>query len=157
MIQPLTNEWKTKILPILETYADRLPGSFVEEKEFSVVWHYRRANPELAAIRAKELVDDLVNFTANIDVQVLLGSKIVEIRNTDVNKGSVGLQFTSKKSFDFILAIGDDLTDEDLFKVLPKKAYSIKVGLTQTHAKFNVHDHLDVLQLLEHVASNTFS
>jgi trehalose 6-phosphate synthase/phosphatase len=154
MIKPLTNDWKPQILPILEMYADRLPGSLVEEKEFAIVWHYRRADPESASMRAKELVDDLVNFTANIDVQILQGSKVVEVRCAGVNKGNAGLHFIAKDNFDFILAIGDDWTDEDLFKVLPETAYSIRVGLTQSYARFNLHNHIRVIELLKELAQN---
>ncbi|MEW6095834.1 MAG: bifunctional alpha,alpha-trehalose-phosphate synthase (UDP-forming)/trehalose-phosphatase [bacterium] len=149
MIKPLMNDWKTQILPILEMYVDRLPGSFVEEKEFSIVWHYRMPDPELGSILAKELIDYLVNFTANIDVQVLQGSKVVEIRNAGVNKGVAGLHWVSKNDFDFISAIGDDWTDEDFFKALPETAYSIRVGMSQSHARFNLHNYIEVIELLE--------
>lgn len=149
MIKPLANDWKPKITPILERYVDRLPGSLVEEKEFSIVWHYRMADPELGSIRAKELIDYLVNFTANLDVQVLQGSKVVEIRNSGVNKGIAGMHWISKNDFDFILAIGDDQTDEDLFRILPETAYSIRVGITRSYARFNLHNHMEVIELLE--------
>jgi trehalose 6-phosphate synthase/phosphatase len=152
MIKPLTNDWKPQILPILEIYADRLPGSFVEEKEFAIVWHYRRADPESASMRAKELVDDLVNFTANIDVQILQGSKVVEVRCAGVNKGIASMHFISQDDFDFILAVGDDWTDEDLFKALPETAYSIRVGLTQSYARFNLYSQTGVIELLRELA-----
>ena len=149
LAKPLTNDWKPQIRPILEIYADRLPGAFVEEKDFSIVWHYRGADPELAYLRAKELTDDLVNFTANIDIQVLQGSKVIEVRCSGVNKGIAGMYFISKNNFDFMLAIGDDYTDENLFKVIPQIAYSIKVGMTQSYAKFNLHSYIEVMRLLE--------
>jgi trehalose 6-phosphate synthase/phosphatase len=139
-------------MPVLTTYADRLPRAFVEEKEFSIVWHYRRADPELGATRAKELVDDLVNFTANIDVQVLQGSKVVEVRCGGVNKGTAAMRFLAKDSFDFVLAIGDDWTDEDLFKILPETAYTIRVGMEQSYARFNLHSYMEVVELLKQLA-----
>ena len=148
MTKPLSIDWKPRIAPLLETYTDRLPGSFVEEKEFSYVWHYRKADPELASLRAKELVDDLVHFTANIDVQVVQGNKVVEVRNAGVDKGTAALHFLSKNRFDFILAVGDDWTDEDLFKIVPPTAYSIRVGITQSYARFNLPGPTDVLELL---------
>lgn len=154
MIRPLNNDWKIRILPVLEMYADRLPGSFVEEKEFSTVWHYRKADPELAPIMAKELTDYLVNFTANIDVQVLQGSKVVEIINSGINKGSAALYWISKNNFDFIMAVGDDWTDEDLFKILPETAYSIRVGMTQSYSRFNLHNQTEVMKLLEILVKN---
>ncbi len=153
LIKPLNNNWKPTILPILQIYANRVPGAFVEEKEFSIVWHYRRSDPELSSMRSKELVDDLVSFTANIDVQILQGSKVVEVRCGGVNKGTAGLRFLSKNDFDFILAIGDDWTDEDLFKVLPQTSYSIRVGIKQSYARFNLHTYMEVIELLKELGA----
>jgi trehalose 6-phosphate synthase/phosphatase len=42
------------------------------------------------------------------------------------------------KPWDFILALGDDWTDEDIFKILPPSAYSIKVGFKTTQARFYI-------------------
>ncbi|HQC63007.1 MAG TPA: bifunctional alpha,alpha-trehalose-phosphate synthase (UDP-forming)/trehalose-phosphatase [Candidatus Marinimicrobia bacterium] len=151
IIKPLTNDWKSKIIPLLEVYTDRLPGSFIEEKEFSVAWHYRMAEPELGSLRAKELTDYLLNFIANIDIQVQQGKKVVEITNAGINKGAAGLQWIGKKDFDFILAIGDDWTDENLFEVLPERAYSIKVGMVETHARFSLYNHTEVIELLKNL------
>lgn len=149
MIKPLASKWKPRILPILQRYARRVPGAFVEEKEFSVVWHYRKADPEFGEMRAKELADDLIHFAANIDVQVLKGSKVLEVRNAGVNKGFAGLHWVSKGGFDFIMAVGDDWTDEDLFKVLPESAYTIRVGMTGSYARFNLRNYRDVRKLIE--------
>src|SRR5262245_66500792 len=93
-------------------YADRVPGAFVEEKEFSLVWHYRNANPERGSAAARELTDHLLVFTASIDLQVLRGNKAIEIRKAGVNKGSAVQQWLAKNDFDFILAIGDDRSEE---------------------------------------------
>jgi len=148
-IKPLTDEWKSRILPMLDIYKDRLPGSFVEEKEFSLVWHYRGADPDHSSVIVKELIEQLISFTANIDVQVVAGNKVIEIKNAGVNKGVIGMYYLSKNNFDFVLAIGDDLTDEDLFKALPETAYSIRVGMTQSQARYNLHNYMEVRKLLE--------
>ncbi len=148
-IEPLQNDWKEEIWPILELYVDRTPGSFIEEKEFSLVWHYRKADPELAQVRARELKDGLLDLTANLDLGVLEGSKVIEIKNAGINKGQVALHWISKGNWDFILAIGDDLTDEDIFEVLPERAYSIKVGFGISRAKFNLDSYMDVRRLIK--------
>jgi trehalose 6-phosphate synthase/phosphatase len=144
----LAAEWKEQILPILGIYSDRLPGSFIEEKEFSLTWHFRNADPELGMLRAKELMDYLINFTANQDLQVLQGKKVVEIRNAGISKGLAAAYWLEKKEHDFILAVGDDWTDEDLFKVLPDSAYSIKVGISSSLARFNVINYKEVRKLI---------
>jgi trehalose 6-phosphate synthase/phosphatase len=151
LIKPLTAGWILQLLPILKMYADRLPGSFVEEKEFSIVWHYRSSDHELASVRVKELIDNLIHFTANIDIQILQGSKAVEIKNAGVNKATAGMYFLSKGSFDFILAVGDDWTDEDLFRVLPQTAYSVKVGISPSYAKFNLRSYVEVRKFFEEI------
>jgi trehalose 6-phosphate synthase/phosphatase len=148
MLKPQPREWKDRIIPILEQYADRLPGSFIEAKEYSVVWHYRNAHPEQAQLLAGELTDHLVTFTANIDVQVLQGKKVIEVRNAGTHKGVAARHWMSKMEYEFVLGIGDDWTDEDLFKVLPESAYSIKVGVANSHARFNLRGIDDVLDLL---------
>ncbi|MBC7363283.1 MAG: bifunctional alpha,alpha-trehalose-phosphate synthase (UDP-forming)/trehalose-phosphatase [Candidatus Aminicenantes bacterium] len=152
MLKPLENNWKEELLPVLELYVDRLPGSFIEEKEFSLAWHYRPCQPELASVRANELVDYLVDFTSSTDIQVLHGNKVVEIRCAGINKGVAGLFWLMDKDYDFIFSAGDDWTDEDLFKVLPEKAYSIRVGIANTNAKYNLLNYQDVLKILRKLA-----
>ena len=142
------SNWKEKVLPILRNYEDRLPGSFLEEKEFSLVWNFRSADPELASVRSKELADELSYFSENTELQVLQASKSVEVRNIGIDKGMAAKLLLSEKTFDFVLAVGDDQADEDLFKVLPEKSYSIKVGPAKSYAKFNLRNHREVVQLL---------
>ena len=151
MIEPLSQDWKKEIKPILEYYVDRTPGSFVEEKEFSLVWHYRKTASELGKIRAGELIEALVYLTSNLNLQVLEGSKVIEVKNSGINKGRVALHWIEKVDFDFMLAIGDDWTDEDIFKVLPDWAYSIKVGYGSSTARFRIKSSEDVKKLLKMV------
>jgi len=130
-----------------------LPGALLEEKEFSLAWHFRRADPEQASQRAKELLDDLSGFTRNIDVQVLEGNKVIEVRNTGVNKGTAALEWLTPREADFILGIGDDWTDEDLFRALPPSAFSVRVGLANTAARYYLSNHTAVRRMLREMAS----
>jgi trehalose 6-phosphate synthase/phosphatase len=141
--------WKNSVRPILELYSDRTPGSLVEEKDFSLVWHYRRANPELASIRLHELKSALLNLTANLDVGVFEGNKILEVKNHGINKGRAAEFWLSNQDWDFIIAAGDDYTDEEMFSTLPDTAYSIKVGMGISKARFNVETIQEIRLLLE--------
>jgi trehalose 6-phosphate synthase/phosphatase len=147
-IETLTSEWKEEVYPILESWVDRTPGSFIEEKEFSLVWHYRKANPRLGELRARELMNNLSDITANFNLQVLEGSKVVELKNTDINKGRAALRWISREKWDFILAMGDDWTDEDTFKVMPSTAWSIKVGFGASAARFSLSSPSEATSLL---------
>lgn len=129
-------EWKSQVMPILKTYEARVPGSFVEEKEFGLAWHYRKASPELGEIRSRELFDNLSEFLANTDLQLMHGKKVIEVRPGGVNKGQAAQDLLMMDTYDFVLALGDDWTDEDLFKALPEGAYSIKIGYGTTKARF---------------------
>jgi trehalose 6-phosphate synthase/phosphatase len=152
--QSMRSDWMEALKPILYSYVDRLPGSFLEEKEFSLAWHYRKANFEMAAIRAKELKDALIQYTANLDVQVLEGKKVVEVRNAGINKGSAVAEFLAGASPGFILAIGDDQTDEDMFRVLPAGALTIRVGPQPSLAHHFLRDFREVRTFLTMLADS---
>ncbi|GJM16805.1 MAG: bifunctional alpha,alpha-trehalose-phosphate synthase (UDP-forming)/trehalose-phosphatase [Thermodesulfobacteriota bacterium] len=148
-LEMLSDEWKAEIRPILEVFVDRTPGSFIEEKDFSLVWHFRKVDPALAIVRLGELKDVLLHITANLNVGVLEGNKVVEVKDTGINKGKATMSWLAKAKWDFILSIGDDWTDEDIFEVLPEWAYSIKVGFGPTKARFNLPSYREVRKLLK--------
>ena len=148
-LETLSDEWKVEIRPILEVFVDRTPGSFIEEKDFSLVWHFRKVDPALAIVRLGELKDVLLHITANLNVGVLEGNKVVEVKDTGINKGKATMSWLAKAKWDFILSIGDDWTDEDIFEVLPEWAYSIKVGFGPTKARFNLPSYREVRKLLK--------
>ncbi|HUT31340.1 MAG TPA: bifunctional alpha,alpha-trehalose-phosphate synthase (UDP-forming)/trehalose-phosphatase [Sedimentisphaerales bacterium] len=143
------HDWKDAIKPILELYSDRTPGALVEEKDFSLVWHFRKADRDLAQVRGQELKDHLMNLTANLDVGVFEGSKIIEIRHLGINKGRAVELWLAKQMWDFIIAAGDDYTDEEMFAVLPETAYSIKVGRSISKARFNIDSVTEMRLLLK--------
>jgi trehalose 6-phosphate synthase/phosphatase len=97
-------------------------------------------------------VDDLTGYTRNIDVQVFEGNKVIEIRNSGVNKGSAAMEWLRDYHPDFILGIGDDWTDEDLFRALPSSAYSVRVGLANTSARYYLSGPVTVRKLLRELA-----
>jgi trehalose 6-phosphate synthase/phosphatase len=144
-----STDWKDTIRPILDRFKRRTPGALVEEKDFALVWHYRRADPDLSSVRVSELKDTLYFLTANLELDVGEGNKIVEIKNAGINKGNAATKWIEKEKWDFMLAVGDDVTDEDLFKALPEFAYSIKVGLAPSRAKLRFKSQRDVRSLLK--------
>ena len=86
-LEMLSDDWKEEIRPILEVFVDRTPGSFIEEKDFSLVWHFRKVDPALSIVRVGELKDVLLHITANLNVGVLEGNKVIEVKDTGINKG----------------------------------------------------------------------
>ena len=150
--EQLSNTWKDTIRPILELYADRTPGSMVEEKDYSLAWHYRRSEPELAAVRLGELKEALMELTSNLNLSVLEGKKVLEIKNSSISKGHAVSVWLARKEWDFLLVLGDDWTDEDMFALLPSTAYSIKVGMDISKANYVADSVEEVRGLLEVLA-----
>ncbi len=144
-----SKKWKKNIKPILEQFVVRTAGSELEEKEFSFVWHYRRVSPDLAYVRKEELKRKLRAALETDDIGVFDGQKIVEIKPKLMNKGIIVTELVAKNNWDFILAIGDDYTDEDMFVVLPSDAYSINVGIQATNARFQLNSVDEVLKLIK--------
>jgi trehalose 6-phosphate synthase/phosphatase len=138
LIKPLSSDWKDQIRPILELHVDRTPGSRIEEKEFSLVWHYRKTEHALGERRAVDLKERLLDIATPLNLNVLEGSKVIEVKNLGTNKGVTAKLWLDRNHWDFILAIGDDWTDEDTFAVVPSWAYSIKVGIGYTKARFTI-------------------
>ena len=148
-IVAMDNEWKKEIFPVLELYVNRTPGSFIEEKDYSLVWHYRKVETGLGELRTRELTSHLKYLSSNSNLQVLEGDMVVEIKDREVNKGRTAAQWLQKFNKDFAIAIGDDFTDEDTFKVMPEDAYTIKVGRKNSAARFSVGDYKEVRDVLK--------
>ncbi len=146
--QNLDKTWMESIRPIIENFVDRTPGSFLEEKEYSLVWHYRKAATGFGEIRANELNNVLTGLLANSQVAVMQGNKILEVKNGNIDKGNAANHFLNKP-YDFVFAIGDDWTDEYLFKQIPQHAISIKVGTGDTAAKYYIENQTKVKDLLK--------
>jgi trehalose 6-phosphate synthase/phosphatase len=149
-------DWKDRVRGILEHYADRTPGSFIEEKELALVWHYRAVHPEFGDWIANELVATLEPALADTELIAQHGNKIVEVKPTWANKGEVlaRLQHACPDP-DFLFFAGDDRTDEDLFARLPETAWSIHVGEGASAARFRVSDPARVQALLGRLAASS--
>lgn len=147
-LSTLKDNWKKEINDVLEDYVGRTPGSFVEQKDYSLVWHYRKVETGLGELRTRELTSHLKFLASDQNLHVLEGDMVVEIKSSEVNKGRAAQKWLEKSKADFYMAIGDDWTDEDTFKAMPENAYTIKVGSTQSAAKYSVTNYEDVRNLL---------
>jgi trehalose 6-phosphate synthase/phosphatase len=131
----VSDGWKPNVREVLENLVSRTPGSFIEEKDYSLAWHYRGIDREFGEARVREFRDVLAYLIQNQDLQVLEGNKVVEIKNSGVNKGKATKYWLGRDKFDFVFGIGDDSTDEDIFKAMPN-GVSVKVGIGHTDAKY---------------------
>ncbi|MBT0810819.1 bifunctional alpha,alpha-trehalose-phosphate synthase (UDP-forming)/trehalose-phosphatase [Litoribacter ruber] len=150
----LVNDWKAAFRKEMDEFVERTPGTFVEEKEHSLVWHYRKVESGLGNLRKRELFSHLKYVARGHQLQVLEGNRALEIKKPDISKSKATLEFLENKSYDFILVIGDNWTDEETFKKLSPSAVTIRVGYTYTRAKYNLQNHFQVREFLKGLSLN---
>ena len=148
--QKLNYAWKERLLPILRIYQQATPGSVIEEKRSSIVWHYRKAEEEFGTWKASRLEQGLSALTANHPIKVRHGKKMVEVTAAENNKGAaLARVLEQNKSYGAVLCAGDDLTDESMFELNIPRMLTVKVGPGRTHARFRVIDPAAFRKLLD--------
>lgn len=145
----IDQSWKPLVRPTFDLFVQRCPGAFVEEKNHTLAWHYRNVDPELGFVRSRELIDSLYHLIRNAQLQVIDGNKVIEVRVAGIDKGTAALKVLRQKPATFVLAIGDDKTDEDMFQALEKIAFTVKIGQGITHAQYVLNAQYEVLTFLE--------
>ena len=145
-----TNEdikWKNDVSPIFQSFTDNTPGTFIENKKNTLVWHYRKTDPELAKRRIIELKTVLSSLITD-KISVIDGNKALEVTNVSVNKGNIVNEALANNDYDFIFCCGDDTTDEYMFSALPENSISIKIGEKNTSARYYVRSTLELKSIL---------
>jgi len=147
--------WDREVMKILRTFVNKTPGTKLEIKETALVWHYRGVDEWIASIREQQLINTLILPCSRLGLQIMRGKNIVEIKYPVYTK-SFGIKTLLKNhNYDFILCMGDDVTDEDMFKTVPRTAYTIKIGMISKDARFNIPDQKDVVSFIKTITSQT--
>ncbi|KAJ0970844.1 hypothetical protein J5N97_018803 [Dioscorea zingiberensis] len=162
-------DWKQIAEPVMKLYTETTDGSSIEPKESALVWRYQYADPDFGACQAKELLDHLESVLTNEPVSVKSGQHIVEVKPQGVTKGLVAEQLLSTMRErgmlpDFVLCIGDDRSDEDMFEVITEaisgpllsqfaEIFLCTVGQKPSKAKYYLEDTTEVLRMLQGLAS----
>ena len=140
----------SEIYAIFQSFSDRTPGTFTEKKESGLVWHFRKTDPELASERVVE-IETVLNSLLTDQFQILNLDKAIEVTSRKFDKGSAVNELIKNKKYDHIVCIGDDVTDENMFKTLNENSTTIKVGIKNTLAKFFIDDTKSVVNLLDEI------
>jgi len=140
--------WDEHILRIMNTFVRKTPGAWLETKNAALAWHYRDVDTWLGMLRAKQLMQTLFPYCTADSLQILNGNKVVEIKPNEYSKGTEVLRRLSTCDYDFVLTIGDDITDESMFKATPKDGISIKVGRVSDVAQYCIEQQEQVVPFL---------
>jgi trehalose 6-phosphate synthase/phosphatase len=149
-----SDSWKETVINILNQVTFTCPKSYVEEKKFSLAWHYRNSEPQSGFAHSRELIRLLEKTIHPYNLKILDGNKVVEILTNENGKGKAVKKLIEQINYDFILSIGDDVTDEEMFEFFlhNSNAYTVKVGNGNTFAKNKVADISDVVLLLKQLS-----
>ncbi|KAJ4336102.1 threalose-6-phosphate phosphatase [Didymella glomerata] len=171
MRQPLSDEWvnltekedmswQQEVIDTFQKYTDKTQGSFIEQKKIALTWHYRKADPEFGAFQARECQKELERTVAKkYDVEVMTGKANLEVRPRFVNKGEIAKRLVLEYGDappEFVLCLGDDFTDEDMFRSLRQSklpidhVFSVTVGASskQTLASWHLVEPADVISVI---------
>ncbi|OQP48075.1 trehalose-phosphatase [Niastella yeongjuensis] len=145
------DNWKEGVRQVMNKYVQQCAATFIEEKEYAVVWHYRNANASEGSVLAEQLYQEFNNQLPGKELEVFSGKKIVEVKIKGINKGAAIKQFLTGSKYDFILAVGDDYTDEAMFRELAavNNSFTIKVGDDASFAQYHLYTPQMVVSLLE--------
>jgi trehalose 6-phosphate synthase/phosphatase len=152
----ISTRWKYPIKHVMTKFTNMTAGSAVEEKNYSLAWHYRKVQSGLGNLRAQELVDHLRYLLPHHGLQLLMGNKVIEVKNSELNKGRAAMEIVNDFQPDFIFAIGDDATDEDMFLELPADSITVKVGSRKSAARYYIETQEEVLKLIKKFAKPTY-
>jgi len=141
-------DWRREAMRLMRAFEEVTPGARIERKSLALVWHWRGVSAAIGVRRSEELALQL-RSKLPATAEILTGDHIIEVRPRGVDKGAILSRIRGSAPRDAaIIAIGDDATDEDLFRGLDKSAVTIKVGAKPTAARFRVADVAAALALL---------
>ncbi|KZZ93738.1 Glycosyl transferase, family 20 [Moelleriella libera RCEF 2490] len=171
--------WQAEVMEVFQKYTDKVSGSFIERKRCALTWHYRLADPEQGLHMARECHKELEATVAKKwDIEVMPGKANVEVRPTFINKGEIAKRLiatyhnpdakpteldANPGRVEFALCMGDDFTDEDMFRSLngatgevlhPDHVFTVTVGASTkvTLAKWHLLEPEDVIECVSLLA-----
>ena len=178
----LDTSWKDVVRPIMTYFSERTPGTYIESKESSLAWHYRDADPHFGAWQAKDMQIHMEDVMSTLPLEIIQGNKLVEVRHVGVNKSlvleevlrqgprngyeeQVAVDEDNMEDFDFVLCVGDDRSDEDMYQLLKSwharkgeanetpDLYNVRIGPGATSAEFCLESVVELRKILRGMAS----
>ena len=161
--------WKKGILPILKGFTDRTEGSYIIEKESMLSWVYKNCDPDFGPIQANEMISHIKGLLFQNDPIIVTDENdAVNIRPKNINKGYfiseiLKQEYKNGEFPEFILVIGDQNGDEEMFKYLNYlknnfeiksrlfSIYSVTIGKKVSNANYYFNQSNEIFDYLENL------
>jgi trehalose 6-phosphate synthase/phosphatase len=141
--------WKHAVRPIFQGLVDAVPGSFIEDKEFSIVWHYWGIDDAIAEQSMQKVLIPLNDIAYEFRLAIKPSTKVLEVTVPGVDKSAIAEHWLQRRDWDFVLAAGDDKADEVLFKAMPESVFTIKIGSGRSAARYRLPNPKALSELIE--------
>lgn len=130
------------------------PEVIIEDKKISLSIHYRKLIDVDDEKLKKRVYEVLEGSSVHKYLNFIEGKKVIDVRpKVEWNKGKAAAMIKSKHENLLPIAIGDDITDEDLFRQFPE-GITIKVGLSEiSNANYFVEDIDGVVRFIRLLSS----
>lgn len=135
-------EWIESVKHVFEYFTERTPRSHFEPRTTSLVWNYKYADVDFGRLQARDMLQHLwTGPISNAPVDVVQGSRSVEVRAVGVTKGAaidriLGEIVHSKSMIspiDYVLCIGHFLgKDEDVYTFFEPELPNDTIGLPRS-------------------------
>ncbi|KAJ2344670.1 Trehalose-6-P synthase/phosphatase complex synthase subunit, partial [Coemansia sp. RSA 2618] len=164
LVEHTDPQWREAVLPLFQHYTERTPGSFIEEKEIDITWHYRNTDPEFGLWQANELKINLERVLSHLPLIIVNGNKTVEVRPSSVDKAyalRAIMNDLDGVDLGFVMSIGDGRGDENVFTYLNNELkdtpalITSTVGRKSTQAKYYLPNVDSVLSILSKLADSS--
>jgi trehalose 6-phosphate synthase/phosphatase len=142
-------QWSSQLINTMQAFVRKTPGAWIEKKKTALAWHYRGVDTWVGMLRAKQLMQALFPICSAENLQILNGNKVVEVKPNEYSKGTEIQRLLASDQYDFMLAMGDDTTDESMFLAIPQSGNTIKVGNISDEARYCISRQDQVVPFLK--------
>ena len=156
--------WKKSVYSILKGFTDKTEGSYIIQKETMLSWVYKDCDQYFGHLQALEIITHLENIFETDSLIVSHGKDYIDIKLKNVNKGYfisniIKQEFLNGEEPDMIISIGDEESDEVMFKYLNYIQYNLRnddikiftctIQRKPSEAKFFLNEPNEVIDYLE--------
>jgi trehalose 6-phosphate synthase/phosphatase len=143
---PASVLWKFRVLQSVHELNCQYSGSVVEEKYYSICWHYGFIKGGISEVEIQRILSTLHLIPNENEFAIHNEKSTIDIRSVGIDKGRFAGQWIwGQRPFDFILAMGDSKTDEDLFEAVGLDYFTIKIGnKNKSSARYCISDQKNV-------------